>query len=192
MAASLDVPCPSKFDIHGGSSTSLGTRWNRWRKSFTIYLSAAGITDVARKQALLLHCAGADVQEIFETLTITEPTENNNIYQISTTALDTYFQPKVNKRYERHNFRSASQKSDESIDQYVTRLHTLSKTCEFHDPRDEIVDQVIEKCSSSKLRKRLLREPELSLDKLLQIAQTIEAADSQAKSYQPTPFNGTG
>lgn len=59
----------------------------------------------------------------------------------------------------------------------------LAKTCEFHDTSDEIVDQVIEKCCSKKLRKRLLREPNIDLDKMLEIAQISETTDRQVKQY---------
>ena len=79
-----------------------------------------------------------------------------------------------------------AQKESEPISQYVTRLRTLGKTCEFHDIDDEIVDQIIEKCASRKLRKRLLKEQDLALLKLCQIATIIEAADHQAEQYTNT------
>ena len=41
-------------------------------------------------------------------------------------------------------------------------------------------DQFIDKCLSKPLRRRLLREPDLKLDKLLAIARATEAADRQA------------
>lgn len=97
------------------------------------------------------------MKQIFETSKVAEATVANKVYQIFTAALDRHFQPKVNKSYERHIFRLSAQKKEEYIDQYVTRLHTFSKFCEFYDARNEFVDQVIEKCSSSRLRKRLLR-----------------------------------
>ena len=62
-------------------------------------------------------------------------------------------------------------------------MSTLSKTCEFHDNKDEIVDQIIEKCKSKKLRKRLLKEHELTLDKLLEIAMIMETTDRQSGQY---------
>ena len=38
-------------------------------KSFQFYVEERGIRAAARRKALLLHCAGMEVQEIFETLT---------------------------------------------------------------------------------------------------------------------------
>ena len=184
MARFVDINCPSTFDTHG-EPTSLGTRWKKWRQGFDLYLVAAGITDVAQKKALLLHCGGEDLRELFDTLP--DPAglpEGTDAYVKACTALDTYFLPRKNKRYERHVFRICVQKDNESIAQYVTRLRSLAKTCEFHNTDDEIVDQIIEKCNSRKLRKRLLKEHELTLAKLCEIAAIIEAADHQAEQYK--------
>ena len=177
---SVDIACPTVFRAQG-DPTSLGTRWKKWKKGFDLYLVAAAITDSTQKRALLLHCGGEELQEIFDTLkpSDTEP----DVYKAATEVLDTHFQPKQNKRYERHLFRTCIQIDSETISQYVTRLRTLSKTCQFHDPNDEIVDQVIEKCKSNKLRKRLLKEKDLDLDSLLEIAHIIESTDHQSKQY---------
>ena len=71
------------------------------------------------------------------------------------------------------------------MSQYVTRLRTLAKTCEFHNVEDEIIDQVIEKCNPNKLRKNLLRQTDLTLTKLLETAQLNETVSHQSKQYTP-------
>lgn len=186
MAKFVDIKCPSTFDTHG-DPTSLGTRWKKWRQGFDLYIIAAGITDNNQTKALLLHCGGEDLRELFDTLPEPDLPAETNVYKIACTKLDTYFLPRKNKRYERHVFRTCVQKdTNESIAQYVTRLRSLAKTCEFHDTDDEIVDQVIEKCNSRKLRKRLLKEHDLTLAKLCEIAAIIEAADHQAEQYKNT------
>ena len=176
-----NISQPPVFSAQG-DPTSLGTRWKKWRKGFDLYLVAAAITVSNQKYALLLHCGGEDLQEIYDTLT---PSANEpDVYKAATGALDNYFQPKQNKRYERHIFITCQQNEGETITQYVTRLRTFSKTCQFHDATDEIVDQVIEKCNSNKLRKRLLKEKDLNLDTLLEIAYIIESTDHQSKQYK--------
>jgi len=104
------------------------------------------------------------------------------IYARLKVALDEYFLPRQNKRYKRHVFRQCAQKEGETVAQYATRLSTLAKSCEFSDARDEIVDQIIEKCQSHKLRKRILREGDLDLNKTIEIAQIAEATELQANS----------
>ena len=51
-----------------GNPTSVGSRWRRWKRSFQFFIEAKRITNDTQKQALLLHCAGQGVQDIFVTL----------------------------------------------------------------------------------------------------------------------------
>ena len=65
--------------------------------------------------------------------------------------------PKKKVPFERHTFRQAVQEPTECIDAYVTRLRGLAKTCEFDKVDEMIRDQVIDKCASNNLQRRLLR-----------------------------------
>ena len=152
MARSIDVSCPPVFNTHR-EPAGLGIRWQKWKKGFlNLPDCAPGITNInGQKRALLLHCAGDKVQEIFETLEVDGPDGDIGTYQAAGAALSAYFCPKTNKHFERHIFRSCTQDSGETIHKYVTRLRTLVETCQFHDTSEEIVDQIIEKCASNKL-----------------------------------------
>ena len=82
-------------------------------------------------------------------------------------------------------FHQARQKSGESIEQFVKRLRKLAATCEYGDTTNEqIRDQVIATCTSSKLRKRLLSEADLTLDKVLQIGKIMESAHHYNKEIE--------
>ena len=106
----------------------------------------------AQKRAMLLHLAGEKVYEIYETL---EPSEG---YDDLKTALTNKFSPKENREYERFNFRKAAQEKDESLDQFYTRLHQLSRYCEFADKEMELKSQLIMGCHSAHLRRKALSE----------------------------------
>ena len=103
------------------------------------------ITIPKRKRALLLHYAGPDVDEIFDTLS---NTGEDNDY--ATAKLNKYFSPQVNTTYEVYNFRQAKQEG-ELLDSYHTRLRQLAKTCEFSDIDKEIKEHIILTCTSSSL-----------------------------------------
>ena len=148
----LDVPAPKEFSVSTDPST-VAQRWKRWIAAFQFYLIAIGITSEERKRALLLHVAGTETQDIFATLTTTEDT-----CKAAIEALNTYFSPKINVRYERFLFRQCTHEQNESVDTFVTKLRKLAVTCEFTDINDVIIDQVIEKCNSHELRKKLLQE----------------------------------
>ena len=67
------------------------------------------------------------------------------------------------------------------MDAYVTRLLQLSATCDFHNIDEAIRDQVVEKCLSVVLKKRLLRESDLTLSRLLEKARSMESAERQVQ-----------
>ena len=96
-----------------------------------------------------------------------------------------HFQPKRNIPFERHVFRQVSQQPDESTDVFVTRLRTLSKTCDFGEQTDEAIrDQVIDKCVSKELRRHLLCEPDIDLSRLLTISCAFEQLHFQAQEME--------
>ena len=75
------------------------------------------------------------------------------------------------------------------MDQYVTRLRHLGKNCEFdkYFLDEAIKDQLIEHCSSTILRRRLLHEKSLaSLSSLLDMARSMESANFQAANFEET------
>lgn len=127
----------------------------------------------------MLHCAGMDVQDIFDTL---PDNGNANDCDKAIEALDTYFNPAVNVPYERHMFRRMSQEESETIDQFVTRLKQKALSCDYGESSDKFIrDQVIDKCRSVALRRKLLeRGQTLTLKQLQEISRAHEASYFQA------------
>jgi len=170
------------FDCKTDAAT-LGPRWWWWKRAFDYYLLAKEVTQPAQKKALLLHLAGFDMQDIFETLVIPEGEED--VYVKAVTALDNYFLPRTNIPYERHVFRQLQQRNNEGIDQFVTRLRQQADICEFGDQKDDnIRDQLIDKCKSAVLCKQLLEKRDVTLVQALELAQAKEAAEKQATTME--------
>ena len=71
-----------------------------------------------QRQALLLHCAGPDVQDIFDVLVDTGSAKD---YQKAEDALTRNFVTQINTPYERHLIREIVQGEDETIDGFVVR-----------------------------------------------------------------------
>ncbi|XP_071941023.1 uncharacterized protein [Antedon mediterranea] len=127
------------------------------------FFTAMNIRDDKRKRALLLHYAGEKVYDIFGTLQNT-----GNTYDEAKLAMKNYFEPKKNIPFAIYTFRQLSQNASESIDDYVTRLRQAARTCSFADVDGEIKMQIISHCCSPKLRRAALRDPTLTLDKILE------------------------
>ncbi|XP_068205239.1 uncharacterized protein [Palaemon carinicauda] len=60
----------------------------------------------------------------------------------------------------------AYQKENESLDAFRTRLKNLAISCEFFELQNVIIDQVIAHCTSQELRKKLLQDRDLTLEKI--------------------------
>ena len=184
-----DLTSVKPFDPHGEPS-SVGRRWQRWLKSFSVYADSKGLliqVDKAdnkiQRRALLLHSAGEAVQEIFETLPDTGEAKD---YEKAVKALNDYFIPKVNSTYQNHLFRSMEQEDGETVAQFVTRLRHVVKDCDYGDQADnQIRDQVLQRCKSHELRKKLLEKGEhLTLELLLSTAANHERVRSQLENME--------
>lgn len=84
--------------------------------------------------------------------------------------------------FERHRFFTCTQKSGETIDQYVTELRSRSKTCEFNELTESLIkDRIVCGIPDNGLRERLLREQDPDLDKAIALCRAAETVKSQAK-----------
>ena len=174
-----DLTSVKPFDPHGEPSGA-GRRWQCWFKSFSVYADSKGLliaVDKAdnkiQRRALLLHSAGEAVQEIFETLADTGKAKD---YEKAVKALNDYFIPKVNSTYQNHLFRSMEQQDGETVAQFVTRLRQVVKDCDYsNQAQNQIRDQVVQRCKSHELRKKLPEKSEkLTLELLLSLAANHE------------------
>ena len=115
MAVSL--PTFPSFDVHADGNA--GPRWKKWLARLERMLIGINITVPKRKRALLLHYAGPEVDEIFDTLL---NTSDDSDYVTAVEKLNEYFSPQSNIAYEVYSFRQTKQKDGESLDSYHTRL----------------------------------------------------------------------
>ena len=129
----------------------------------------------SQMRALLLHSSGPDVQGIFMHLENVGAT-----FKAAMDALNHFFEPKRNVVFQRHVFRQAIQGINEPSMNFVTKLRKLTSTCEFAYQNTEILNHFIDKCSPNRLRRRLLQEPNLIPEKVIEKAQAIETGKKQS------------
>ena len=180
-ACSIPLSPPSPLVLDQTTSHQ-NTQWTQFKAKLNLYFTATNITDVNQRKALLIYTGGDELKLIYETL---DP-DNKKTYTEAITALDEYFQEKINYTYERYNFRNTEQLPSESARNFITRLRTNVSKCDFHKySNDEaIIDTFIEKTSDSKLRRKLLRESKLTVTKLLETAADVEAAELHAVALE--------
>lgn len=182
MAAAL--PTFPAFDVTDTSTQA--ARWKKWLSRFRNLLVAMNVAGKKRKRALLLHNAGEATNEFFDTLPDTTPGEGEDTFEKSRTSPDNiiYFTPRQNREYEIYVFRQAKQESNESISAFHTRLRQLAVTCEFADVDREIKTQIVQSCSSHKLRTKALENPSYTLTQLLDAGRAIELSQKQAANIE--------
>jgi arabinogalactan endo-1,4-beta-galactosidase len=117
------IPDFEPFIVYGNdtSSSSIATRWKKWLQRFNNLMVAMDISAKKRERALLIHLAGSQVYDIFDTFTA-EQKGSEDDFDTAVKSLTTYFEPKKNTEYEIYKFRQASQRHDEKLDSYHTCL----------------------------------------------------------------------
>ncbi|CAB4012398.1 Hypothetical predicted protein [Paramuricea clavata] len=148
----------AEFDVH--LNCAIGIHWRKWLTRFKNLLLALYVDDTKRQRALLLHYAGENVNEIFETLPNTEAGEDENPFEKAATA------------------------KQENISAFRTRLRQLAMNCEFADNDREIKTQIVQNCLLHKLRMKALQNPELTLTQLLDASKAMEMSKSQEETIK--------
>ncbi|CAG9760759.1 unnamed protein product [Ceutorhynchus assimilis] len=144
--------------------TNSANIWPKFRQSFEVFLATADLqnADEKRNCYLLLHCMGQEDLDIFNTL----ESKSNEVDKIDVLIVkfNDYFMPKINVTYERHNFFMRNQKTGENFENDVTKLKSLFNSCDFGKLKKSLIrDRLICGIEHSKLREKLLTEPNLTL-----------------------------
>ena len=187
MASSLP-PFPT-FDITDQSS--LNIRFNKYLDRFDNFIAAMGITNANRKKAMLLHYAGESVHDIYDTLTpMPEPGEGEDVFTVTRNKLKEHFEPHQNDEYQKFVFRQTLQNQGETLDQYHVRLKALAKTCNFTNANGEIKSQLIFGGNSFELKTKILADPTMTLDQILNLGRRVALSTEHAKAMTNQTFNG--
>ena len=171
-------PSYPSFDV---DEEGVGVRWTKWVQRLQRNVFAGyGIRNSGQKKALLLCLAGDAVNDIYDSLPISQQ-DPPATFEQTVDALTEHFNPRQNREYHRYVFRQATQEASESASAFYARLRALSALCEFLEPEDEIKSQLISGAASVKVTKKGLSEPNLTMGELLQFMKTMEISDNQTQ-----------
>jgi hypothetical protein len=93
-------------------------------------------------------------------------------------------EPRRNVIMERHIFNSRKQATSESFENFLSDLKIKATTCEFGALHDDLVrDRIVSGIHSAYVRKQLLKEPNLTMDRAVQICQIHEQTDKQSVEF---------
>ena len=177
LPSGMPMPKPLCLD-------NIAANWKKFRRAWDNYAVVVRLQrfDEEYKTATFLSAIGEEALEIYEGMTF-EPPESSKVLDSVVQKFEEFCIGQTNETFERYVFNSRPQKEDESIDHYVSTLRTLAKTCNFcqclHDSllRDRIVLGVKEPA----LRKKLLQEGKLTLEKAIDICKSGETTAQHLK-----------
>ncbi|KAL3237319.1 hypothetical protein MRX96_022045 [Rhipicephalus microplus] len=121
---------------------------------------------------------GRHARNIYRTFELSEEQSKN--YESVKKRFDAYFVPTRNLVYESACFHRRHQATGESVDQYVTALHTLADRCDYGVMKERMsLDRVVVRLRDSNLSKALQMDATLNLKTALSRARTKEAVQQQ-------------
>ena len=176
-----NFPIPSPMVCTGDKVAN----WEFFRQQYEDYEIATGLDKRSQKirLATLRSVMGRECMQIFMNLKLTDD-ERRNV-NTCMEALQAHFKPKRNVVYERYIFNLCSQNTDESIDEFLTRIRKLSSSCEFGTLTDELIrDKLVLGIRDETTKLRLLKEENLTLNKALNICRASEVVNVQIKAMK--------
>ena len=84
MATAINLPTFPEFELQPRDRAP--TRFEKYVKRLNNMFTAMGITHASRKKAMLLHYVGEETCDVFETLTVPEPTDESDEYRTAVNA----------------------------------------------------------------------------------------------------------
>ena len=108
------------------------------------------------------------------------------MYETVKSKFDKYFIPKRNVIYGRVVFNSRKQAEGETVDAFITALHTLSEHCQYGPLRDEMIrDRIVVGIRNVQLLEKLQNDSELTLAKA-----TAQVCQTEAIKMQQPALRG--
>ena len=166
---------------------NVATLWRRWKDEFHWYVGALGIQpdNNDRRLALLLNSAGPDARDVYDQFTYTEGESRDNVKDVIK-KFDEFCGAKTNLVYERYIFITRMQEEGEGFDAFVVDVRKLASTCEFGALKESLIMMVvIIGLRDLKLQERLLKEDNLTLDRVVKLGRTNDIATRQMRVIHP-------
>lgn len=163
-------------------SDNLSEVWKRWKQRYDLYVLATSTNTVPNEQqlAILLNLMGDQGIELYNTFNLSATVKVNEVIE----QFEKYCNPPKNIVYERFKFCNTKQKPDQSIEEYIIELQTLSTSCDFMEKNNMCRDRLIVGLLDIGLQERLLKESNLTLEKAAEFCSTAEASRQQGNTIK--------
>ena len=180
--ASYQLSAPEKFNFRNPGS------WQTWLQRFERFRSASKLSQDSDDRQIdsLIYAMGEQAEDILKSLSLTD--EQSKSYEAVKKALTEHFVVRRNVIFERAVFNRRVQGPDESVDTFITALHTLAETCEYGDLKDQLIrDRLVVGLKDLQLSERLQMDSKLTLATATKQARESERIKGQQSSLRVQP-----
>ena len=131
------------------------------------------------KSSILLSYIGPQSREIYNTFAFSQEEENFD-HNVIVQKFEKFCIPRQNITLLRYKFLTYKQDEGQSFDEFMTQLKRLSSDCEFGELKNIVVIGV----TDDSLRERMLREPNLTLERATALGQSAEQTKIHVKELK--------
>ena len=158
--------------------------WSEYAERLSFYFTANGITTDAKKRAILLSSVGPSTFRLMRSLVLPESLDSVSFDDLVKKVKE-HKEPPPSVIVRRFQFNTRNQKPGETFSEYVAVLRKAAEHCNFGNSLNEMLrDRLVCGIANGTVQKRLLAEKELTLDKAISLAQSVEIAEKGAKDLQ--------
>ncbi|CAN7982698.1 unnamed protein product [Ixodes hexagonus] len=152
-----------------------GQDWDEYVERLEQYFIANSVSEEKRRAVFLSGCGRPTYSLLRRLLAPTRPAEAP--LTTSLRLLTEHYSPRPSVIVQRYHFYCRTQKNGETVKEFVAGLRQMADRCGFGAELDNnLRDRLVHGINSDTMRRRLLEEPELTLDRAVKIVTGMEAA----------------
>ena len=165
-------------------------KWTVYYQKFMFYCETKGVVEDAKRKAELI-CLSSDAMfEFMESVCRRNLSDEHLTFAGICTAVEEHLSPKPNEIAASAAFYMRNQLAHETVSDYVTEIRKLAKPANFGEFHDRAVrDRLVVGLANPEVRALLLRTPDLTADKAVDIARSVEVSQRQSREVQPNNGN---
>lgn len=144
-------------------------------------LFICNVVEEGMKVPMLLTLIGSETYTVLKDL-LAPDTPSTQSFEVLSEVLIRHFSPRRLLVAERYKFYMANQEAEEDVKAFAVRLRNFAKYCQFGQfLQDALRDKFVCGLRSEGIKRKLLSEDNISFDRALQIAGSMELTEGQLK-----------
>ena len=155
--------------------------WSEYAERLSFYFAANGITTDTKKCTILLSSVGPTTFRLMHSLVL--PTSLDSLsYDDLVSKVKNQKEPTPSVIVQHFQFSTRNQRPSESISEYIAILRKAAEHCNYGESLSEMLrDRLVCGITNSVVQKQLLAEKDLTLEKVISLAQSVEIAKNGSK-----------